>query len=313
MFKAICTSVALAVGIAASASSPQAPSPKGPVEQKYRDTGPWSAVSTTTTSEACDRKGNLCDIWYPTDLGRNPMTGQRTGFQHPVIVWANGTGSASSKYDYYLRHLASWGFIVIASRDLFTGAGGTTIDAANHIIERGNVRGDIFFGKVDPAHVGASGHSQGGATVLRLAVSNAAPFSTFVPIHGPGSFFARLCCGVTNRQMADISEDTSILFMGGFGDRDNARENRAYYDAMTNEATKAVGILNTSKHDDIQGSPDCGRIASCSVGIEGYLGYPTAWFMWKLQGATDVRGAFRLGGEFVRPHPAWNFNQSNVR
>ena len=40
--------------------------PKGPIEQKYMADGPW-AVTYTTTSVACDREGNLCDITvHPT-------------------------------------------------------------------------------------------------------------------------------------------------------------------------------------------------------------------------------------------------------
>lgn len=313
MLRAICTSVVLSIGMMASAAHAQIPAPKGPVEQKYRATGPWGAVSTAATTAVCDRENNLCDIWYPTNLGTNPITGVSSGFKHPVISWANGTGSPSSKYDYYLRHLASWGFIVIASRDLGTGSGGTTTDAANYIIGRGNAAGNIFSGKVDATNVGASGHSQGGASVIKLASNNTAPFKAFVPIHGPGSWFAVLCCGLSNSNMASTPASKSILFMGGMGDPDNANENRSYYTATSNAATKAVGILNTSKHDDIQGSPGCGTIASCSVGIYAYLGYPTAWFMWKLQGAMDVQAAFKSSGsEFVQANAAWNFNQSNV-
>jgi hypothetical protein len=313
MLKKIFISVVLLIGILGISAHAQIPMPKGPIEQKYRKTGPWSAVSTVTTQAICNREDKLCDIWFPTNLGSNPITGAVSGFKHPVIAWANGTGSPSSKYAYYLRHLASWGFIVIASRDLGTGEGGTTADAAKYILDRGNTPGNIFFGKVDATNVGVSGHSQGGATVLKLASSNTAPFKAFVPIHAPGSLFAWLCCDLTYGKMASTHASKSILFIGGFGDKENAKENQNFYTATPTTTTKAVGILNTSKHDDIQGSPDCGSIASCSVGIYSYLGYPTAWFMWKLQGATDVQGAFKApGGEFVRSHPAWNFNQMNL-
>lgn len=312
MLKQLCASLVLTLNLTAGAAYAQIPAPKGPVEQKYRETGPW-AVSTVATAGSCDRKLNPCDIWYPTNLGSNPITGAASEFKHPVIAWANGTLSGPSKYDYFLRHLASWGFIVIASRDTGTGSGGSTADAANYMIGRGNTPGNIFFGKVDATNVGASGHSQGGAAVMKLASSNTAPFKAFVPIHGPGSLFALLCCGLSTSSMGTTPAGKSILYMGGTGDADNANENRAYYTATSSAATKAVGILNTSKHDDIQGSPGCGSIASCSIGIYGYLGYPTAWFMWKLQGATDVQVAFKTSnGEFMAVHPGWNFNNSNV-
>lgn len=309
MLKAICASFIMTVGLTATAAQAQIPAPKGPIEQKYRADGPWS-VSTMATTTACDRENKLCDIYYPTNLGSNPIKGLSAGFKHPVIVWANGTGIQSQQYGYYLRHLASWGFIVIASRDDGTGNGGTTVDAANYIIARGNASGNIFSGKVDGSNVGASGHSQGGSTIIKLASNNTSPFKAFVPIHGVGSFFGLLCCGLTTNNLASVQSDKSILFMGATGDNDNANENIAFYNATATGAAKAVGILKVSGHSDIFGSPTC---SVCVIGSYGYLGYPTAWFMWKLQGASDVQAAFKAsGGEFVQANAGWNFNQSNV-
>lgn len=293
------------------ATQAQSYTPKGPVETKYQAQGPW-AVSTMVSPAVCDRKNKLCDIWYPTNLGTNPITGATSGFKHPVIVWANGTGMASSNYSFYLQHLASWGFIVIASRDTGTGTGGTTIDAANYIIGRGNASGNIFYGKVDGANVGASGHSQGGSTIIKLASNNGGPFKAFVPIHGVAGLFGLLCCGLTNGNLSSVPASKSILYMGGTGDPDNATENQAMYAATAAAATKAVGILNISKHDDIMGKPACDR-PSCVIGVYGYLGYPTAWFMWKLQGATDAPAAFKsTGGEFTQANAGWAVNLSNV-
>lgn len=309
MLKAIYASIIMTATLAATAAQAQIPAPKGPVEAKYRADGPWT-VSTVATTTACDRENKLCDIYYPTNLGTNPIKGLSSGFKHPVIVWANGTGIQSPQYGYYLRHLASWGFIVIASRDDGTGSGGTTIDAANYIIGRGNTSGNIFFGKVDGTNVGASGHSQGGSTILKLASNNTAPFKAYVPIHGVGGFFGLLCCGLTTNNLASVQSSRSILFMGATGDNDNANENIAFYNATAAGASKAVGILKTSGHSDIFGSPTC---SVCVIGSYGYLGYPTAWFMWKLQGATDVQVAFKAsGGEFMAAHAGWNFNNSNV-
>lgn len=254
-----------------------------------------------TTPEACDREKKLCDIWYPSDLGTNPITNTSSGFQHPVVVWANGTGMQTSNYSFYLQHLASWGFIVIASRDQATGSGGTTVDAANYIIRSGKAAGSIFFGKVDGSSVGGSGHSQGGATILRLASDNTAPFKTFVPIHGVGRLLGRLCCGLKEASLKNIGPSTSILFMSGSGDREITVDNQRLYDAAPAQLSKAIGILAGSKHDDVMGKPACDR-SSCVNGAYGYLGYATAWFMWKLQGAADVPAAFSAaGGEFNRP------------
>ncbi len=289
------------------------PAPKGPVEQKYRAAGPW-AVSTATTTVPCDRKDNLCDIWYPTNLGSNPITGAGSGFKHPIIAWGNGTGMQPSNYAYYLEHLASWGFIVVATRDGGTSTGGTMLDTVNHIIDSGNASGDIFFGKVDGTNVGATGHSQGGSSVDKLAADNVAPFKAFVPINGPDGdgLWGRLCCQLQNADMGKVSADKSILFLVGTGDAGNTEGARKLYTATAEAATKAIGVLVASKHDDIMGSPDCPTFSNCAIGVYGFLGYSTAWFMWKLQGAADVQAAFRPSGEFRLAHSGWDFNDSNV-
>jgi hypothetical protein len=60
------------------------------------------------------------------------------------------------------------------------------------------------------------------------------------------------------------------------------------------------------------GKPACDR-DSCAIGVYGYLGYPTAWFMWKLQGATDAPAAFKsVGGEFTQANAGWKVNLSNI-
>ena len=42
---------------------------------------------------------------------------------HPIISWGNGTGVSPSGYAWLLGHLASWGFVVIASESRNTGSG----------------------------------------------------------------------------------------------------------------------------------------------------------------------------------------------
>src|SRR5882757_8083559 len=116
--------------------------PTKPIEQKYYADGPWT-VTTTVTATACDSKGDLCDIYFPANLGAN-------GFLHPIVVWGNGSGTtpiAASTYAYYLRHLASWGFVVIATKDGATGVGQTLIDSANYIKARNTDASSVFFGK----------------------------------------------------------------------------------------------------------------------------------------------------------------------
>jgi hypothetical protein len=83
--------------------------PTKPIELKYYGTGPW-AVTVAIGVECCDSSGDKFDLYYPTNLGQN-------GFQHPILTWGNGTNSLSGNYTFFLKHMASWGFVIIAAQD----------------------------------------------------------------------------------------------------------------------------------------------------------------------------------------------------
>jgi predicted dienelactone hydrolase len=78
--------------------------PTKPIELKYYASGPW-AVTVSIGSLCCDSAGNKFDVYYPTALGQG-------GFKHPILTWGNGTNSLSSNYTYFLKHMASWGFVL---------------------------------------------------------------------------------------------------------------------------------------------------------------------------------------------------------
>lgn len=308
--------------------------PKGPVERKYMAAGPWT-VTEGITEEPCNRKGTPCDLYYPAELGANPLLGVGSGFRHPVIAWANGSGQQSERYSYFLRHLASWGFIVVAARDTMTAGGGTTIDAANYIIEQGQVAGSVFHDKVDADRVGAAGHSQGGGSAVALFSQQQQPFTAFVAIHPAPHFFAILVNGVRPSCILpsvdvagsinlpeiclplpsdfETATDGAILYINSVGDG-GAGDTQLYYDETSDAATKAIGIVAQANHDDIMGTPACRPDANCITGAYAYLGYSTAWFMWKLQESPDGPEAFHAQtGDFNLASPDWQYNISNVR
>jgi hypothetical protein len=87
--------------------------------------------------------------------------------------------------------------------------------------------------------------------------------------------------------------------------------NTSFYNATPAGLTKAKAILKGGAHDDITGDPTC--VLLCSNGVYGYLGYPTAWLMWQLQGAADGPDAFRQpDGEIFRETVNWQGMISNV-
>lgn len=304
---------ALAAASAVAMTAPayaQVPSytTKGPTEAKYLATGPWT-VTKTVSATACDSENRLCDIFRPTNLGTNPIKGIASGFKHPVISWANGSGQQPAVYEYLLRHLASWGFIVVASRDDGTGNGATTSSAAQYMINQGNTASSTFYNKVDTANFAALGHSQGAASVVNLHARKNPLFKTFVAYHTSPWFFSLLCCNVTPSTYNNSGVTKSILHWTSDPDSGNLD----WYNPVPAPALKAHAQLKYTNHGDVgQGNQINCANSGCGQGTYGYLGYSTAWLMWQLQGATDGANAFKPGGEFFLQNASWSMNVSNI-
>jgi len=77
---------------------------------------------------------------------------------------------------------------------------------------------------------------------------------------------------------------------------------------------KVKGTLIGPNHNDVTGQPDCVHAAfPCANGVYGYLGYPTAWLMFQLQGDSFAHGAFVSGtGEMFSETKNWEFVASNI-
>src|SRR5690348_10061742 len=81
-----------------------APAPPAfPVQAAFSPTGPYA----TTTGTATDGSA-VYDLYYPSSYAA-------LGFQSPIVTWGNGTGGSPAQVSVLLRHLASYGFTVIAS------------------------------------------------------------------------------------------------------------------------------------------------------------------------------------------------------
>ena len=305
----------MALGTAASAPGY---TPTGPIERKYAAAGPW-ATTVIATGEACDREGHVCDIWYPTQLGSNPLRGQASGFRHPIIVFANGTAEEvpAGKNAAFLRHLASWGFVVIRSRDGWSGNGDTVVDATNHLLTLGNEPDSPFFDKLDPARIGLTGHSQGAGTVVKLFAEQNRLFATYVPISTPERPVCIIAgCAPPVASLPSVRRGSIFYVSGNVDVVSPLPVNLGYYLPTSDSVDKALGMIALGSHTEIEGDPDCppgGLPLSCNVGVYPLLGYPTAWFMWKLQGANEGAAAFRQDGELAHAALNWIGFVSNVR
>jgi hypothetical protein len=294
--------------------------PQGEIEKKYYASGPWKDVTVGETEKPCDSAGNKCLLIYPTNLGAN-------GFKHPIVAYGNGTNANPIEATYFLRHLASWGFVVVASEDKQTLRGITILDSVKFLIAANSDPGSIFLNKLDAGQIGAAGYSQGAFGVISAMIKSPGVIKTIIAIELPAKSWCKPAC--PDPDVRHLTQG-SIFLVTGSADRispatqspgspgDQSIE--AYYDAVPDKLMKLKGTLIGASHNDISGQPDCTTAtgSACLIGVYGYLGYPTAWLMSHLQGDFYARGAFiqESGEMFRRPAQSelrnWDYVASNI-
>ena len=121
------------------------------------------------------------NIYRPRDLATS-------GYCHPILVWANGhtdnpeqnpplcvTDSAANKwcgqYLPMMNHLASHGFVVIASLSTTTSRGDPlpTIAGLDWLLQQSEVSSSPYYHRLDTANIGQLGHSEGGMSTCMVA------------------------------------------------------------------------------------------------------------------------------------------------
>jgi len=258
---------ALVTAACAFAQSCKPPnSPTGTIEKQFYANGTW-AVTVQTGTMCCDSLGNKFDLYYPTNLGSG-------GFKHPIITWGNGTLGKASDVDYFLKHMASWGFVIIATEDQMTGPGKTILDAANFLVAANGNPG-IFQNKLDTTNIGAIGHSQGATGAINALIKSGGTIKTVIPIELPSR---SLCSSPIN--CVDTSNLTtgSVFFVDGSLDPFSPPNQGAtvtgeqsiavYYNAVPSGLAKLKGTLIGPTHNDVTGQPNCKHAkVPCLLGV----------------------------------------------
>ena len=175
--------------------------PAKPIELKYYAQGTWP-VTVSASGACCDSLGNKFDLYYPTHLGAN-------GFLHPILTWGNGSFAIPSQYDYFLRHMASWGFVVIATRDQMTGPGQTILDGAKFLVAANADSASPFYHKLNVSQIGSFGHSQGATGAINAMLKSSGLIKTVIPIELP----AQVWCNPANCINTASLTSGSIFFV----------------------------------------------------------------------------------------------------
>jgi hypothetical protein len=250
-----------------------------PVQDRYAAPGPDAVVHVELEASSGDVP---FELYRPADLGP-------PGTLHPVVTWGNGSWAHPWEYDPFLRHLASWGFVVVASTFDQVGTGAELLGGVDEVRRRSEDPDDPLFGHVDLEHVAASGHSQGAGGSVRAATAPGSPITTVLAFDLPERVFA-----FPEDKVFDVGAlRVPVLLLSGSDDQliSGTATNQRYFAAAP--AGAGMALLIGADHNGIQ------------KGQKPYPGYATAWLRYQLSGDPVAAGAFTGAHPELLTAPGW--------
>ena len=249
----------------------------GVLEAQYLAMGPYE-VKQVKAEAPEDWKEFV--TYYPAQL-------EDSGDQWPAVVFVNGTGVYASKYPALFRHLASWGFIVLGNEDPGTFSGDSADATLAWLLEQNDDPDSVIYQKVDTAHMGLSGHSQGGVGV----------FNAISEQPNGGMYACAVSLSPTQEDWAealnipyDPSKTTipTLVLAGTNNDVITPEGMEKLYDKLG--GPKAMALRTGTDHGQMLYSGD---------------GYVTAWLMYWLRGDEEAGKAFWGEAPELAGNPNW--------
>ncbi len=247
----------------------------GELEEKYLAMGPHEV---SFVEYAAMMSFGKYEIYYPSDM--EAMSGPL-----PAVVFVNGTGVAGSKYQALQRHMASWGFITVATEEAHAWNGFSAEMSVRMLEMLNTLEGEYFgeqnrfYGKIATNNIGITGHSQGGYGVVNAITEEkhkenykAAVILSSAPFSANNDF----------QWEADpslIRTPTMMLSsMGTFDSTIASMESlQAVFDSIPEDVSRVLARRTEGDHGEMLYYGD---------------GYVTAWFMYWLQNDSEAGNAF---------------------
>lgn len=255
----------------------------GELEAKYLAMGQYEVKHTE--ADAPEDWGKFV-TYYPAEMETESKT-------YPVVVMVNGTGVYASKYPALFKHLASWGFIVIGNEDPSTCSGDSADATLAYLLEQNEDPNSAFYQKVDTAHIGITGHSQGGVGVFNAVTTQPhGDFYTCAVSLSPTEM--ELADAIGQRYEPDKMTVPTLLLAADANDVITPEGARKVYDAMT--VPKAMALRTGMDHGKMLYSAD---------------GYVTAWFLYWLTEDEASGKAFIGEGSELLSNPLYSEQKAN--
>lgn len=267
---------------------------KGSIEQKYTAMG-----NLEVTSKEYDTSDDLMKkivIWYPAELKQ----------KYAVVVWANGTGSTSSTYTSFFKHLSSWGFIVVGNDDENTRSGESLNKTIEYLIQENNSQDSIFYNKIDLDNIGIGGHSQGGPAVFNMVTnqSHGDMIKCLYAVSPTSSYHTNIYGGDWKYDLTKINIPTFMTAGTGAFDSGSATSKEQVNDESKGIAQGITPLWSLEENYSLL--PDSidkiyARKTNTDHGnsYTNFDGYMTAWFMYYLQNDNEAGKAFTTNGELA--------------
>jgi pimeloyl-ACP methyl ester carboxylesterase len=281
----VAAALAAALLLGSLTGAARQPASSYPVQAAFTPAGPYA----TTTGTVTDAGGTaIYDLFYPANYAA-------LGFKSPIVTWGNGTNGTPAQVSVLLRHLASYGFTVIASTLPNTGSGNEIDAAAHYLVTQNSAVGSVFRGHLNTGKVAAVGTSQGATGAVRAATHDPALIKTVMTFSLPDSKWAAPnpdcpTAADCTANPAALTRPVFFISTHGFWDSIIAppATEKAFYLSTTVHA--ALGIIKNSDgraadHTSIQNAASGGNPG-------GFLGYATAWLEYQLRGSATAAGAF---------------------
>ncbi|WP_270524889.1 alpha/beta hydrolase family protein [Longibaculum muris] len=265
----------------------------GDIEAKYLDLGSHDVEYYETEVMMSFQK---FELYYSKDIKNMDKL--------PVVVFVNGTGVKGSKYSALQQHLASWGFITIATEEDYAWNGFSAemsvryLELLNQYQEEG--KENVFYNKIDMDKIGITGHSQGGLGVINAVTEqkHSDIYKAVVILSSTETNIAKAFMWETDS--TKIHTNTLMITSTGQTDSNIAPlENiQKTYNNITDDVTKVIARRNDCDHGEMLYYAD---------------GYVTTWFMYYLQGDSEAKKAFFGNNAEINSNPLYQDVQVHQR
>ncbi|MGY5486782.1 poly(ethylene terephthalate) hydrolase family protein [Paenibacillus sp. ALE2] len=247
----------------------------GELEAKYIAMGEYEVSYFESAAMMSFKK---YEIFFPADISEMNRS-------LPVVVFVNGTGITGSKYQALQKHLASWGFITIATEEEYAWNGFSAemsvryLELLNEYKDKINGGDNVFYKKIDLDHIGITGHSQGGIGVINAITDqkHSDIYKAAVMLSSAKTVMSEALQWTSDPTL--IKAPTMIIGSTGNTDEQIAPLEilQKLYNDIPNNVTKVMARRNDADHGQMLYYAD---------------GYVTAWFMYYLNGDTEAGNAF---------------------